>query len=647
MPPLSQASRAPRGKGSRRCDDCAFCTSQRQLQCSEKGEESKVLEDKMEVFPKRRVPVKVRRRGPLQLMIGIVGIASLVQSGFGKQIGTSLSQLQPCKELLPVALADTPHAGEQLIRPNRRCYPRRVSIEASHKVDSEGNGVKPMYTKLFPIYPHEIRKFLNLSFLMFWIVFIFTMTRDTKDALIVPNCGAEAIAFLKVYGVVPAAAAYLALYSKLSRSLDPKALFYATLAPFIVFYFVFAFVLYPLRDFLHPMSLPLPEGGLSYAVNCLRHWTFSLYYIMSELWSSAGLPLLFWTCANDVIEVNQAERIYPLLSAVGNLGPMLSGIAMTLVSELVAKRFLDNHDAAFEVSLKILTGMMVFAGAMVAFFFWNTHRINDLEIAKKEPRGPSLRSGSSTVISKVRTKPIGKSNTEEGKDEPNITDSFKFLKSNRYLRNIAAMVLSYGLTMEFTELIWKATVKRAFPDKTDYLTFMGRYSTLVGACAFVMMFVGSGIVQVMGWQAGALATPILTGLLALPFFACIVFGGVKSKHALSVAVYVGLAQNVLTKATKYSIFDPTKEMTYIPLEDDGKTQGKAAIEVLGARMGKSGGALAQQLLVLICGSIMNGAPAIAVLFYATILVWIVAVNDLAPLFRQKTAERQQRRLQRK
>jgi AAA family ATP:ADP antiporter len=63
-------------------------------------------------------------------------------------------------------------------------------------------------------------------------------------------------------------------------------------------------------------------------------------------------------------------------------------------------------------------------------------------------------------------------------------------------------------------------------------------------------------------------------------------------------------------------------MTYIPLSKVAKTQGKAAIDVLGARLGKSTGALAQQLLVVVFGSIISGAPVVASMFYLVIAMWI-------------------------
>lgn len=468
----------------------------------------------------------------------------------------------------------------------------------------------PWYSKLIPIYPNEAKKFFSLSFMMFSIIFVFTMTRDTKDALVVTNCGAESIAFLKVYGTIPAATGFMVLYSYLSSKLSTINLFYAILAPFFAFFTTFAFLVYPNHQRLHFYVADFASGGSTYVLNLFRYWTFSLYYIAAELWGSVGVPLLFWTCANDVVRVDEARRMYPVMSMIGNLGPIFAGLVTSFVSDFVARRSLSDEDA-FQTSLKILSLLMLGAGSIIAILHKNIRAIHAEEKLLMQQNNKELR-----IVPKENVA------APQKHKKPTFQESVKILAGSEYLRNIAVMVLSYGLTIEFTEIIWKSAVKMAIPDKTEYINFMGRCSSLVGVAAFVMMFVGTSIVQAAGWKAGALITPVMMGALAAPFFGILLTKSYSSKKALLLAVYVGLMQNVLSKATKYAIFDPTKEMTYIPLDPLSKTKGKAAIDVLGAKLGKSAGALIQQLLILICGNIFASAPVLTGLFYAVLFIWL-------------------------
>jgi AAA family ATP:ADP antiporter len=229
-------------------------------------------------------------------------------------------------------------------------------------------------------------------------------------------------------------------------------------------------------------------------------------------------------------------------------------------------------------------------------------------------------------------KPVEK---KKKKPKMSMVESAKFLASSQYLRLIAMLVLGYGLSINFTEIMWKSLVKKQYPNPLDYSRFMGNFSSAVGLSTCIVIFFGVHVIRILGWRIGAIATPSIMALLAAPFFVCILLG-LESPTRLKTAVMFGTIQSLLSKTAKYALFDPTTQMAYIPLDEDSKVKGKAAIDVLGSRIGKSGGSFIQQGLVFVFGSIINAAPVVAAIFYGVLIAWITAANRLSALFHAHT-----------
>ena len=178
-------------------------------------------------------------------------------------------------------------------------------------------------------------------------------------------------------------------------------------------------------------------------------------------------------------------------------------------------------------------------------------------------------------------------------------------------------------------------MKKQYSDPLDYQRFMGNFSSAVGFATCVVILFGVQVIRGLGWRVGAMATPATMALLGVPFFICI-FMGVDNPSRLAVAVALGTAQSLLSKTAKYALFDPTTQMSYIPLDEESKVKGKAAIDVLCSRLGKSGGSLIQQGLVFIFGNILNASPAVAIIFYSVLFGWLSSANTLSGLFMAKT-----------
>ena len=92
----------------------------------------------------------------------------------------------------------------------------------------------------WPVQSFEIKKVLPIALMMFCVLFNYTILRDVKDSLIVtaPGSGAEAIAFLKVWGTLPFAIILMAIYAKLSSVFSKPKLFYTMIMVFVALSYV-------------------------------------------------------------------------------------------------------------------------------------------------------------------------------------------------------------------------------------------------------------------------------------------------------------------------------------------------------------------------------------------------------------------------
>ncbi len=493
----------------------------------------------------------------------------------------------------------------------------------SDQTSSDFKGLRGM---LWPIHGFELKKFLPMGIMMMCILFNYTILRDTKDTLVVnaPASGAECLSFLKLYGVTPCAILFMIVFVKLANVLSKERLFYTILIPFLVFFGLFGFVIYPNKEILH-MSLPTIQSfqasfpNLHWFIPVIGNWSFSVFYILSELWGSVVLSMMFWQFANQITKIHEAKRFYGLFGMIGNLGLVISG--PTIIACAKFAKTLPADVDSFAINLKMLMSAVVIGGAIVAYTYrWmNRNVLTDPKLYTPDQ--------------------VGK---KKEKAKLSIGESFKYILKNPYLGMIAVLVLSYGVAINLVEGVWKGQIKIAFPDMNDYSMFMGKFSSYTGLVTILLMFVGNNILRRLSWAKAAVITPIMILVTSCIFFYVVWCGSKSTPFAplagttvVMVAVLAGLIQNILSKGTKYSLFDSTKQMAYIPLDQEAKTKGQAAVEVIGGRAGKSGGAALQSTLLLVIG----GSASLASLSYilgpvviAICLVWTFSVFGLGRRF---------------
>lgn len=478
----------------------------------------------------------------------------------------------------------------------------------------------PIRSIIWPIYRHELKKMLPMLLMLFLICFNYTVLRNMKDAVVITAAGAEIIPFIKVWALLPMAVLVTLIFTKISSVFSQEKVFYIMISAFLGFYALFAFVLYPLRDVFEPQSSAaylenvLPAGckGL---IAMYRHWLLAAFYVVSELWSTAIMSVLFWGFANEVTRLNEARRFYGTFGIASNFAAIAAGQSGIYFSHQGEIGDLSTH--AWEHSVMMLTLVVIVSGiATMAVFRWINRNVltdpsfDDLHMTKREMKR---------------------------KGRLSLRESFSYLSNSKYLICIAILVVAYNLVINLVEVIWKDQLRHLYPSPGDYNTYINNLTSIQGVVSTISALFMAQFISRYGWTRTALVTPITMLVTSAGFFGFLFFKdnasiALTGLSPLAIAVFFGSAQNCLSKAAKYSFFDTTKEMAFIPLSHECKLKGKAAIDGVGSRLGKSGGSLIHQGLLMFLGSLAVSAPYVAAFLLAVIVFWFAACRALGYQF---------------
>jgi AAA family ATP:ADP antiporter len=332
-----------------------------------------------------------------------------------------------------------------------------------------------------------------------------------------------------------------------------------------------------------------------------------------------------WGFVNECISISKAKKFYALIAVSADSAGIFSGQFGNLIKISKYNPSIPYGSNAWEQTLMV-NMLYVLAIGLIIIYLYN--KINSPKNLIFKPDLTAL----------PRSKPV------EEKIKMSLIDCLKYTFRSPYMLSLTMIVVSYYMTYNLFDVIWTDQLQQQFKNANQLNTYLNKLTSFTGViAASIAFFVSGNVIRNLGWRVGALITPIVMFVTSIGFFSCILFKQTWIINniltsigflATNPIILCGTLQYCLCRASKYTVFDSTKEMAFIPLPVKQQRQGKVVIDTIVSRFSKTGSAVLFHALLIACGTLSATVPYVAAIILALIPGWVIAVNTLNKITKQ-------------
>ncbi len=467
--------------------------------------------------------------------------------------------------------------------------------------------------------PNEHKKLISMFLLFFLTSFIYHLLRNMKISLIVTleGSGANIIPFLTTGYVRPSSIFATYIFTKLSSRYNRETVFYYMTGGFIFYFLLFTFILFPNQDYLQLSYITkflkqniLTAKGFDGLIAMIRYWNIALFYTMSELWGSVIMIMLIWGFSNETTRINDAKKVYSFFGIGINSAGIFMGYFANWTTSMSLPKVNFYSNSYQWVFYQLLTVLIISITIIILFNY-----TNKLVFKQK----PSLH-----LLSEERSK-------------ISLYECLVLLKKSRYLIYMGIIILSYNIIWNLTEVIWFYRANLIYNDSKLLYAYMNKVTIITGFIAVIFGgLIFSYILRKNSWKYSALITPIVWVVTGILFYLGMLFEEIMLLDIFSeyinnpanLILILVTIQVILGRSCKYTIFDATKEICFIPLSKDGQRKSKAIVDGIVSRLGKFFGSGFYILLLIAFGELSSTTTIIPIAIIGLILLWIYAILKL-------------------